>query len=74
MIRIIDKTVLWIFGVLLVLKMDAAVLPVLVVLTALTMGACNIYFSNNFSYKDGYKQLKILSYEEEVNYKVDLQD
>ena len=34
----------------------------------------NIYFSNNFSYKDGYKQLKILSYEEEVNYKVDLQD
>lgn len=46
MIRIIDKTILWIFGVFLVLKMDAAVLPVLVVLTALTMGACNIYFSN----------------------------
>lgn len=34
----------------------------------------NIYFNNNFSYKDGYKQLKILSYEDELNYKVDLQD
>lgn len=34
----------------------------------------NIYFDNNFSYKDGYKQLKILSYDEELNYKVDLQD
>ena len=34
----------------------------------------NIYFDNNFSYKDGYKQLKILSYEDELNYKVVLQD
>lgn len=46
MLQIIDKTILWIFGILLAVQMKDSLISVLVVLVALIAGASAIYVSN----------------------------